>query len=125
MTAVRAVWFEVAMVDTLDNYMGGGKRITKDGPYSRNTISCLAGWVKGIPGHVLRARLPKLETQGLLQCHQHRKYGAIRVYPPEQEQKRLIELGRRWWASLGYNDTDILPQVAGHRLPADESEIPS
>ena len=124
MAAIRAAWFEVAMVDTLDNYMGGGKRITGDGTYTR-TIYTMAGWVKGIPGHVLRSRLPKLETQGLLRCHQHRKYGAIRVYPPEQEQKRLIELGRRWWASLGYNNTDILPQVAGHRLPADESEIPS
>ncbi len=124
MAAIRAAWFEMAMTGTLDNFMADRHRITPDNPILR-TVYCLAGWVKGIPGHVLRARLPKLETLGLLHCSQNRKYGAIRVYPPMEEQARLFALGRRWWASLGYNDTDILPQAEGHRLPTGESEIPS
>lgn len=125
MAVIRAAWLDAALRDTLTNYLGGGYRITKDTPTYRHGVYIMAGWLKAIPGHVLRARLPKLETQGLLSCHQHRKYGAIRVYPPEQEQTRLIALGRRLWASLGYNDTDILPQAEGHRLPTGESEIPS
>ena len=126
MAAIRAEWLQCGIANALDNYIGDRYQIHPRSEYPKHRyIRVLTWWIEGIPGSVVRRRLRKLEAAGLLVVEQHRPGDAYGIHPLEDEAKRLIEVGRRWWTHLGYSETEMRPKVEGHRYPADESEVPA
>lgn len=124
MKAIQQAWLESGVNYALDRYIGDRYKIHSRNEYDASGfVRALVQYIKDVPAHVLRGRLKKLADSELLIIHQYRKGGVISINPPPGEAQRLIELGRSWWVYLGYNETELLPAVSGHRLPDSEQEI--
>ncbi|MNF98824.1 hypothetical protein D3C84_816990 [compost metagenome] len=124
MKAIQQSWLDSGVNHALDHYVGDRYKIHSQDRHDKSGyVRALVQYIKDVPAHVLRGRLKKLADSGLLIIYQYRKGGVISINPPLGEAQRLIELGRSWWVHLGYNETELLPAVNGHRLPDSEQEI--